>query len=96
VGTVNVGNHYQDPDPFTFHNAACNTAYAGSHQCTYAEVTTFSLQAAICARGVGYIIVNDMSLANHVTGYGWLYDCDSCANGTWGAICNGQPVPCCG
>ncbi len=97
VGTVSVGDLYMSTDPFALHNAACARTYAGSHQCTYAEVTSGSLQSAICAAVGSYIIVNDGApLAVYRAGYGWLYYCYACSGGTWAAICNGQPVPCCG
>ncbi len=95
VGNVNVGNLYQQQDPFTQHNTACNNQYPGSHQCTFADVTNQNLQGQICNAGNGYIIVNDMNLARYQQGYGWYYYCYGCNGGGWGSICNGQPVPCC-
>ena len=97
VGTINVGNLYTDADPFTEHNVMCAAAYAGSHQCTQADVDNLAQYSTICAAGVGYIIVNDQGL--FTPGTGWLYDCYQCPSGwsgtPWQQECNGQPVPCC-
>ncbi|MDE0881832.1 MAG: hypothetical protein OSB21_04505, partial [Myxococcota bacterium] len=96
LGTINVGNLYQSRDAPAQHNQLCATQYgAGAHQCTRAEAEAVNDWPRICGDGNNsHVIVNDQARWND--GYGYLYMCRSCGNGSWGNICNGQPVPCCG
>jgi len=93
VGMVNVGNLYMSTDPFSEHNTRCAAAYAGSRQCTRADVDRTMQYSTICAAGTAHIIVNDMG--RFQSGYGWYYMCRGCSSGQWDTICNGQLVPCC-
>jgi hypothetical protein len=94
---INVGNLYMHTDPFTEHNAMCAARFAGSHQCTQADVDRTRQYAAICAAGTAHIIANDGG--RYAAGYGWYYLCYQCPSGwsgtPWQTLCNGQPVPCC-
>jgi cysteine-rich repeat protein len=94
VGTVNVGNLYQRRDALTEHNRRCAAQYSGSHQCTRAELERYNNWGRVCSDGNnGHVIVNDNP--RWANGYGYYYQCRACNGGSWGQICNGQPVPCC-
>ena len=95
VGSIQVGNVYQSEDALDQHNARCAEAHGdGAHQCTRAELEEWNDWGQLCADGNGgHVIVNDG--AQWTPGYGYHYQCRACGNGSWGTICNGQPVPCC-
>ena len=96
LGTISVGNLYQQRDALEQHNQRCQARYGGNaHQCTRAELENYNNWGQLCQDGNGgHVIVNDNPRWND--GYGWLYQCRACSGGSWGQICNGQPVPCCG
>ena len=95
IGTIRVANLYASEDALDRHNALCAEAHGvGAHQCTRAELDEWDDYAQLCADGDNsYILANDGAV--WTPGYGYHYQCRSCANGNWAVVCNGQPVPCC-